>query len=61
MRSFIAGAIVFIFSVLLPKVSFGQPGGGGPPAAVPLTGIEILLGAGALWGAKRIYNRNKGK
>jgi hypothetical protein len=29
------------------------------PDTVPLTGIEILLGAGALLGAKKLLRRNK--
>lgn len=49
-----------LFLVLCPEITFGQPGGGGP-GQVPLTGIEYLLGVGALWGAKKIYNRSKEK
>lgn len=35
----------------------GSPGGGGPP--VPITGIEWVLGAGALIGARKMYNKHK--
>ncbi len=39
----------------------GGPGGdpGGDPDAVPITGIELLLGAGALLGAKRLNSIRK--
>jgi len=36
----------------------GGPGGGQP---VPITGIELLVGAGALLGAKRILESRKSK
>jgi len=51
---------LIILLVLIAFPIFAQPGDpGGDPDAVPITGIEFLLGAGALWGAKRIYNRSK--
>jgi hypothetical protein len=37
----------------------GPPGGGGPP--VPISGIELLIGAGALYGAKKIRDYRKAK
>ena len=51
--------IVFIsFSfVSIMKAQPGDPGGGGPP--VPLGGIELLIAAGALFGAKKWLNRGK--
>ncbi len=36
----------------------GGPGGGQP---VPITGIELLVGAGALLGAKRMLKYSKSK
>lgn len=41
----------------------GGPGGGGPGGGqpVPLTGIELLIGAGALLGAKRVLASRKSK
>jgi len=45
---------------------YAQPGGGGNPCPfppcnpdVPISGIEILLAAGGLLGAKRILGLNK--
>lgn len=35
------------------------PGGPPPPNPVPITGIEILIGAGALLGAKRMIANRK--
>jgi hypothetical protein len=60
MRALIAGLSVLIFLVLLPEVAFSQPAGGGPATpTVPLTGIEILLCAGALFGAKKLHDLRK--
>jgi len=36
----------------------GNPGGGGKPG-VPITGIEWILGAGALLGARKLYTDRK--
>ena len=36
----------------------GNPGGGGKPG-VPITGIEWVIGAGALLGARKLYNNKK--
>jgi hypothetical protein len=38
----------------------GDPGGGGDPD-VPISGIEILLGLGGLYGARKVYQQNKKK
>lgn len=45
-----------------------QPGGGGRPCpkppcppAVPISGIEYLLGLGGLYGVKKLINRSKQK
>lgn len=49
-------AIVFI---VVPLSILAQPTGGGPgtnPPPVPISGIEILLAAGAAFGAKKAYD-----
>ena len=64
--------ITLVFFIFLSFASFhseAQPGplpcGGpgqppcGPGAPVPITGIEILIGAGALLGAKRMIANRK--
>ncbi len=56
---------ISMFLTLFSVVVYAQAGGGippGPPPAnpVPISGIEILLGAGALLGAKRYWNGRKG-
>ena len=60
-------AVYFIFSatlmlgVLSSSQLAAQPTGGGPGTPIPVTGIEILLAAGGLWGAKKIFDRSKKK
>ena len=55
-------AIVFF---LVSLASFAQPGGGGPGGGgdpdVPLGGIELLIAAGAAFGAKRWFDKSKKK
>ncbi len=56
-----------ILSILLFLLAGGyyamaQPGsnpGGGVKPGVPITGIEWVLGAGALLGARKVYNKHK--
>ncbi|MGK7390742.1 MAG: hypothetical protein ACNS60_10330 [Candidatus Cyclobacteriaceae bacterium M2_1C_046] len=55
-----------IFLLLLPIYVIGQPDsgpgdpGGDPDDPIPITGIEWLIAAGGLFGAKKIYdNRRK--
>jgi len=59
---------VFTFFLLIVTQGIGQPGGGGtkpcprppcPPA--PISGIEVLIGLGGLYGAKRLFNNSKNK
>jgi hypothetical protein len=38
----------------------GDPGGGGDPD-VPISGIEILLALGGLFGVSRFFTRSKAK
>jgi len=48
--------IVLLFSCIIVNAQPGPP----PTNPVPITGIEILVGAGALLGAKRmVANRKK--
>ena len=54
-------AIVFMLVIsvaALAQPTGGGPGGGGDPN-VPLGGIEILIAAGALFGAKKWLDRGK--
>jgi hypothetical protein len=37
----------------------GDPGGGEDPDEVPITGIEILIGAGGALGLKKLLNKRK--
>jgi hypothetical protein len=47
---------VFMLTGLLAYSQPGDPGGGGNPT-VPITGVEFLLGGGALLGMKEIVRR----
>jgi hypothetical protein len=50
--------MVILLFVAYPMIA--QPGDpGGDPDAVPITGIEILIGVGALFGVKKIYDSKK--
>ena len=53
-------AIFFLFTL---SVAVSQPGGGGPGGGgdpdVPITGLEFLLVAGGILGAKRLMNLKK--
>ena len=51
--------ICFLTSTaLLAQPTGGGPGGGGDPD-VPLGGIELLIAAGALFGAKKWFDKSK--
>jgi hypothetical protein len=51
-----------LISLLINIVAYGQPGDPPPPnPPVPISGIEILLGAGALLGVKRLHTLRKPK
>lgn len=57
-------AFVCIVLICIPVVVFSQPPGGGPatPPDVPISGIEILIGAGAALGLRRfLSNKNRNK
>jgi LPXTG-motif cell wall-anchored protein len=57
--------LVFCMLVLLvscPRLSLAQPGDprtGDPDSSVPLTGIEVLVGLGSLFGVKKIFESRK--
>ncbi len=51
---------IFMSSLLAAQPGGGGPGGGGDPDA-PLGGIELLIAAGALLGAKKAFNKKKSK
>ena len=63
-------AVIFILSGLAATAQPGGPpcasppcGGPGtnpgPPGAVPLSGIELIIAAGAVFGANRVYRKNR--
>jgi hypothetical protein len=52
--------ILFISFASYAQPSGGGPGGGGDPD-VPLGGIELLIAAGAAFGAKRWFDKSKKK
>jgi hypothetical protein len=68
-------ASVFVFAVLALAIlvstvpALAQPGGGGNPCPggqpcnphVPITGIEYLIGGGALFGIRTLLKRMKQK
>ena len=53
-------AIIFL---VISFSSYAQPTGGGPGGGgdpdVPLGGIELLIAAGALFGAKKWFDKSK--
>lgn len=53
-RSLLSGALI-----LITLICYSQPSTPptDPDAPVPITGIEILIGAGALLGAKKLLQR----
>ena len=53
--------VAAIVLAAIPGLLSAQPGGGGSPGDndVPITGIEYLIGAGALIGYRFLRNRKK--
>lgn len=50
--------IILIFST---TIAYTQPGDPGGDPDVPITGIEILIGAGGALGVKKILDKKKRK
>lgn len=47
-------------SMVMAQPSGGDPGGGSDPDnPVPITGLEILLGLGGAYGAKKLIDQRK--
>lgn len=63
MRLRLVAFFIFLSSLLAAQPTGGGPGGGGDPNnnPVPLGGIELLLVAGALFGAKKAFDQKKNK
>jgi len=60
--------IIGFILICFPSIYLAaQPGGGGPPGDpttdpdVPITGIELLIGAGAVYGTKKYLDKKKKK
>lgn len=55
--------LAILFLVVNVYCAYAQPTGGGPGGGgdpdVPLGGIELLIAAGAAFGAKRWFDKNK--
>lgn len=62
MRSLINLTIIFLLSFSYGQAQPpGNPGGGGTPGSVPISGIEYLIGLGGLYGFKKILGSQKNK
>ena len=59
-RVFLSALFVLGFSLLLKAQPGGPPNDPGDNP-VPITGIEYLIAAGAAFGAKKVYDKRKGK
>jgi hypothetical protein len=59
--SYFVFSAVLALGLLSTSLAVAQPTGGGPGTPIPVTGIEMLLAAGGLWGAKKIFDRSKKK
>jgi hypothetical protein len=51
--------LLLLVMLLHPILLLGQPGDPGGDPDVPISGIEILIGLGALLGIKRLYGARK--
>ena len=51
--------VLVFFILLFPVAGISQIGDPGEDPGVPLTGIEWLLAAGGILGAKRLYQKFK--
>lgn len=53
--------VIIICLLISGHALFAQPGDPGGDPDVPITGIEILIGAGALFGLKRTLSKRDNK
>lgn len=54
--------VLFVLLLLSGYCLYAQPGDpGGDPDVVPITGIEILIGAGAVLGTRRFFKYMRSK
>lgn len=57
--------LAILFLVLFAITAYAQPTGGGPGGGgdpdVPLGGIELLIAAGAAFGAKKWFDKHRKK
>lgn len=56
---FLSCVFVTLIFIALGSVAFAQPQNPSGDPDVPITGIEILLAAGALFGAKKLLSRGR--
>ena len=60
MKGWLKTLVLLLFlSLLLSPVLLAQPGDPGGDPDVPLGGIELLIAAGALFGARKWFDRSK--
>ncbi|MBY0435975.1 MAG: hypothetical protein K2U26_17935 [Cyclobacteriaceae bacterium] len=50
--------LVLLF-ILFPLLGISQPGDPGGDPDVPITGIELLIGGGVMYGVKNLLQRRK--
>ncbi|NVK28639.1 MAG: hypothetical protein HWE14_11380 [Flavobacteriia bacterium] len=60
-RSFVYVVIAFIFCLLISIHSEAQPTGGGPTEPAPFGFVEVLIGAGLVYGGKKAYAQRSNK
>lgn len=58
-RPILIATLVFAVDVAFAQPGGGGPGGGAPP--LPISGLEWLLLAGGIFGAKKIYENYRNK
>lgn len=54
-------AVAFVWQIPDVFSQPGNPGGGGGPDGVPITGIEYLLGGGILYGIRSLLKKAREK
>lgn len=61
MRVFNPVPFLILLFILLPLLGISQPGDPGGDPDVPITGIEFLVGGGALLGIRKIIATRKSR